>query len=107
MEAPGSYPGLERCGIGSWDESVCNVGLGSSAWVTARETPHWLFPWQHHSLTGMESLGGLEPGAAFQLHTCTKQVRGEEEVGVGKFYFIFPSVIMVSKAGEGYRRSWK
>lgn len=72
------------------DEGVCSVGLGSSVWVTARETPHWLFPWQHHSLTGMESLGGLEPGAAFQLHTCTKRVRGEEEVGVGKFYFIFP-----------------
>lgn len=72
------------------DEGVCNRGLGFSAWDTARETPHWWFPWQHHSLTGMESLGGLEPGAAFQLHVCTKQVRGEEEESVGNFYFIFP-----------------
>lgn len=30
-----------------------------------------------------------EPGAALQLHVCTRQVHGEEE-GVGNFYFIFP-----------------
>lgn len=38
------------------DEGVCNGGLWSLAWDVARETPHWLFPWQHHSWTGMESL---------------------------------------------------
>lgn len=40
------------------DQGVCGGGLWSSAWDLARETPHWLFPWQHHSLAGMESLVG-------------------------------------------------
>lgn len=32
----------------------------------------------------------LEPGVALQLHVCTMPARGEEEEGVGNFYFIFP-----------------
>lgn len=66
----------------------CGVGCGPSAWDVARATPHWLFPQQHHSLTGTESHGDSEPGEAFQLHVCTTRVCGER--GAGNFDLIFP-----------------
>lgn len=55
-QSPGSSGGHRVLGGSSKPAVGCvSWGCGSSVWDTARETPHYLFPWQHHSFSGLES----------------------------------------------------